>query len=193
MINRKFFCDQARVTLFDGKLTQKQVDGMLAILDGWEKDYANSDDRWLAYALATAHHETDRTMQPIREYGRGSQRTYGRRIKMSGKPYFDTQEIFYGRGLVQLTWYENYKRAGDELGFDFLHQADAVMQPDIAVAIMFKGMTRGWFTGKRLSDYFSAAKEDWTGARRIINGIDKASLIAGYGLKYYAAISHTTA
>ena len=40
------------------------------ILDEWEKNYAKADDRWLAYALGTAHHETDRTFGPIREYGR---------------------------------------------------------------------------------------------------------------------------
>ena len=35
-INRKFFFLQVRRTLFAGNLRQSQVDGLNAILDGWE-------------------------------------------------------------------------------------------------------------------------------------------------------------
>ena len=52
-------------------------------------------------------------------------------------------------------------------------------------------MMEGWFTGKKLSNYFDLQKEDWRNARRIINVLDKADLIASYGKQYYAAISHT--
>ena len=68
-INRKFFFDTARLTLFDGGLRKPQVEGLTVLLNYWEKNHAAKDDRWLAYVLATAHHETDRRMQPIREYG----------------------------------------------------------------------------------------------------------------------------
>jgi len=191
MINRKFFFDTVKQTLFNGKLSQDQVNGLTAILDTWENRYAQNDDRWLAYMLATAHHETDRNMQPIEEYGKGKNMPYGRRIKMSRQPYTDTDAIFYGRGFVQLTWYENYDRAGKELGVDMLHQPELALDLTIASKVMFLGMTEGWFTGKSLKDYFNPGKEDWVNARRIINGLDKAQLISSYGLHYYAAISHT--
>jgi putative chitinase len=55
---------------------------------------------------------------------------------------------------------------------------------------MFVGMNRGMFTGKKLSDYFSGTTEDWVNARRIINGTDRAALIAGYGRIFYSAISY---
>ncbi|MGA3342721.1 MAG: hypothetical protein ABSD11_19500 [Methylocella sp.] len=58
MINRKLFFDQCRRTLFTGKLSQGQVAGLTFILDVWEAAHAKKDDRWLAYALATAYHET---------------------------------------------------------------------------------------------------------------------------------------
>ena len=58
--------------------------------------------------------------------------------------------------------------------------------------ILFEGMILGTFTGKKFADYFSPTKEDWTGARRIINGTDKKELIASYAKRYYAAISYTT-
>lgn len=191
MINRKFFFDHVRLHLFGGKLNSKQVQGITAILDHWEKNYAQKDDRWLAYMLATTHHETGRTMQPIEEWGKGKSKIYGKRIKMNGKQYSDTNEIFYGRGFVQLTWYENYDRAGRELEKDFLQDAKGVMELSNATAILFLGMIEGWFTSKKLSDYFTPKKQDWKNARRIINGLDKAELIKDYALKYYAGISYT--
>jgi hypothetical protein len=45
-------------------------------------------------------------------------------------------------------------------------------------------MKEGWFTGKKLSDYVTLQRSDFTGARRIINGTDCAALIAGYAVGY---------
>jgi hypothetical protein len=185
MINREFFFDQVRGQLFGGKLRQKQVDGMTAILDEWERKHAKKDDRWLAYMLATTHHETDRTMQPIEEYGRGKGRKYGIPDPQTGK-------VYYGRGFVQLTWKANYETMGKLLGIDLVNKPDLALELAPATQIMFLGMTRGSFTGKKLDDYFNPNLGDWVNARRIINALDKANLIAGYGQQYYAAISYTT-
>jgi putative chitinase len=193
MINRKFFFNNVRLNLFGGAITSKQVQGVTAILNLWEAKYKDNDDRWLAYMLATTHHETGRTMQPIEEWGKGKDKPYSRRIKMNKQPYSDTNEIFYGRGFVQLTWYENYARAGKELGQDFLHNVAGVMTLSNATIIMFLGMTEGWFTTRKLSQYFNPTTEDWKNARRIINGVDKADLIKDYALKYYASVSYTAA
>jgi len=191
MLNRSYFFDMARNTLFDGRMTQAQVDGIGAILDEWERNHAGADNRWLAYILATTHHETDRTMAPIEEYGRGKNCKYGRCVGMNGKPYTDTTAIFYGRGFVQLTWYENYRKAGEELGIDLLSEPELALDIANATKIMFAGMTEGWFTGKKLDDYFNWNKEDWINARRIINGTDKAQLISSYGQDYYNCLSYT--
>lgn len=109
MINHKFFFDHVRTYLFFDKLAQPQVNGLNAILNEWEKNYAKKDDRWLAYMLATTHHETDRTMQPIEEYGKGKGKLYGKPDPITGKAY-------YGRGFVQLTWKSNYEKMGKVLG-----------------------------------------------------------------------------
>lgn len=197
MINRKFFFDQARNTLFGGSLNAKQVKGLTAILDEWDANYSQNDDRWLAYMLGTTHHETGRTIQPIEEWGKGKNLPYGTRLKMakdkSGKRirYSDTNEIFYGRGFVQLTWYENYAKAGQKLNQDFLNNAAGVMEISNATKILFLGMIEGWFTGAKLSTFFNPTTEDWKNARKIINGLDKWDLIKDHSLKYYAAISHT--
>jgi putative chitinase len=78
MINRQFFFDYARQHLFSGLLKAGPVAGLTAILDYWESNSSKKDDRWLAYALATAHHETDRTFRGIEEYGKGKNREYGK-------------------------------------------------------------------------------------------------------------------
>lgn len=192
MINRTFFFYNSKKLLFSGKFKQSQVDGLNAILDEWEKNYSKKDDRWLAYMLATAHHETDRRMQPIEEYGKGKNRPYGRRLKMNRSSYSDTTNIFYGRGFVQLTWYENYEKAGKKLGVNLIKYPEKALDLEISTKIMFLGMMEGWFTGRKLSTYFNDTTEDVYNARRIINGTDKASLIADYAYDYYSCISYTT-
>lgn len=191
MINQKFFFDNVRNQLFDGKLRQGQVEGLSAILNEWEENYSKEDDRWLAYMLATAHHETDRSIEPIEEYGKGKGRKYGNRRKLNGGSYHDTENLFYGRGFVQLTWYENYEKAGKKLKIDLLKKPELALEPKYATKIMFLGMTEGWFTAKKLSTYFNTKNDDWEKARRIINGMDKANLIASYAKKYYSSISYT--
>jgi hypothetical protein len=185
MINRDFFFDYARQHLFSGSLKSGAVAGLTAILDYWESNNSKKDDRWLAYALATAHHETDRTFRGIEEYGKGRNKDYGQIDPETGVAY-------YGRGLVQLTWRKNYQKMGDLLGVDLVHHPEKALDIDVATKVLFVGMTRGIFTGKKFADYFNASTEDWVNARRIINGKDKANLIAGYGKQYYAAISYTT-
>jgi hypothetical protein len=204
-INRKFFFDQCRQTLFTGKLSQGQVDGLTFILNVWEADHFDKDDRWLAYALGTAFHETQFTMQPIREFGG---RDYFFRMYDPGSPLprrvamarsmgaqMGDGVIFYGRGYVQLTWRANYAKMGDAFGLDLTASsaaADQVLQAELAAKIMFKGMEEGSFTGKKLSDFFNATTENWKNARRIINGNDCDEMIAVYAKKFYAAISYTT-
>lgn len=191
MLNRNFFFDQAKISLFNGKFNQTQIDGLNAILDEWEKNYSKKDDRWLAYMLATTHHETDRTFRGIEEYGKGKNRPYGKNIKMDRTRYHDTPNLFYGRGFVQLTWYENYQKAGKKLGLDLINKPELVLEIKNATQVLFSGMMEGWFTGRKLSTYFNTTTEDWKNARRIINGTDKADLIAAYAKQYYASISYT--
>ena len=184
MINRNFFFSYVRQHLF-GTLKQSQVDGLNAILDEWETNHSKKDDRWLAYMLATTCHETDKKMQPIEEYGKGKGRAYG-------KPDDVTIQVYYGRGYVQLTWKYNYAAMGKVVKDDLVNHPELALRADYATKILFYGMMNGSFTSKKLSLYFNAATEDWKNARRIINGLDKANMIADYGRSFYAAISYTT-
>lgn len=192
VINRKFFFDQVKQRLFGGKMQQPQVDGMNAILDYWESEFGHGshDDRWLAYALGTTFHETDQTMQPITEYGKDSYfAKYDGRKDLGNTEKGDGLR-FKGRGFVQITGRANYTKFGKIRGVDFAANPEKVLEPKNAVWIMFYGMYMGSFTGKGFENYFNDSKEDWTNARRIINGTDKANLIADYSKRFYSAISY---
>ncbi len=191
MDNNKFF-DEIRETLFGGFLTQSQVDGINAKLAAFD-EFRISDDRWRAYMLATSYHETAKTMQPIEEYGKGRRKKYGKMIKHNGEPYTWPDKIYYGRGDVQLTWYENYERMGELLGIPLLENPDLALEPEISAKVMIEGMTKGIsnkgdFTGLSLENFFNSYTDDPVNARRIINGLDKAKLIAGYYFKFLNAI-----
>lgn len=180
MIDRVTFYEIAR-PLFGGTLTQSQVDGMNAILDQWDTRSPNGDKRWLAYMLGTTKHETGDTMKPIEEWGKGRGHSYG-------VPDVVTGQTYYGRGYVQLTWKANYKTMGDLLGIDLVNHPEKALEPQVAADIMFKGMERGLFTGVGLPKYFNPTTEDWINARRIINGLDKAQLIANYAKGFYVGL-----
>lgn len=161
-------------------LSQDEVDGCVAVLGacvGWPAS-------WAAYALATAVHETAGTLKPIREYGKGHGRPYGV-PDASG-------QIPYGRGYVQLTWPANYAKADAELGLNgaLIADYDLALDPAIASKILVRGMDEGWFTGKALQNYLPpvATRDAFKQARRIINGTDKADLIAGYAETFQAAL-----
>lgn len=164
-MDEKIFFDNVRAFPFSGNLSQSQVDGMKAIIAEWLKRSELDDLRWLAYMLATTYHETAFTMQPIEEYGKGKGHEYG-------EPHPKTGKTYYGRGFVQLTWYDNYDRLGKLLNKDLVNHPEKALELDTATAIMFEGMISGLFTGKSLKHYFKKDIEaDWYNARRIINGI----------------------
>jgi hypothetical protein len=198
-INRKFFYDFARQHLFNGSLSAKQVEGTNAILDYWESKHAGRDDRKLAYLLGTAYHETDRKMQPIPEYGNdtyfnsryGPEGNNPRLARTLGNVNLGDGARYKGRGYVQLTGRRNYRDWGNRLGKDLEGNPDLAFDAAISTHILIEGALLGTFTGKKLGDYFNVTTDDWRNARRVINGTDRAELIAGHAKNFYAAISYT--
>lgn len=189
-----------RNTLFGGSLKQTQVDGINSILAAINKHGISKTQA--AYVYATVYHETARTMQPIEEYGKGKGRPYGTWYKNSrgelyswtngkkDKAYLhkDFPHLYYGRSYLQITWYDNYLKAGKILNSDFLRNPDAVMDLKYASEILVVGMMDGWFTGKKLSDYINYNKKDYYNARKIINGLDKATLVSDYAKLFEDAL-----
>ena len=99
---------------------------------------------------------------------------------------------YHGRGYVQITGRYNYQNWKDRLGKDLIRKPDMALKAEIATQIIFEGMILGTFTKKKLSDYFNTDSDDWRNARKIVNRLEKADLIASYAKSYYAAISYVT-
>ncbi len=164
--------------MFKRGFNQGQVDGINADIFAWSQEYtALVSLRELAYILATDYHETARTMRPIEEFGKGRGRKYGRAVGRFLKKY-------YGRGKVQLTWLRNYIFAGKKLSVDLEQFPEKALEMEHAVRILIQGCAEGWFTSKKLSDFKS-----FTGMRRVVNGTDRAQLIAGHAEEFYEALT----
>ena len=210
MFNRKIFFDVVRGSLFHGAFTQQQVDGMNAILDAWEKNPRSDNLRHLSYPLATTAHETGFTMQPIKEYGEGAGMEYGKEDP-------ETEQVYFGRGYVQLTWKDNYIRADEELGFGHTKDdktscewyPDNQLKAEVAAETMFQGMEEGWFRGdskgrQTLDRWFNETTDDSYMAREIINGdkhivpswsggVSIGNLIKGYHINFLSALEASLA
>lgn len=94
---------------------------------------------------------------------------------------------------MQLTWDRNYEWADKslELGGSLLKDFNRALEPEIATRILVKGMETGAFTGKRLGNYLPGEKGDipsFTRCRLIINGTDKAALIAELAVDFQVAL-----
>lgn len=167
-MDRTAFFASVRRSLFGGRLTEGQVEGLNRILDYRASKWPAMIDEELAYLLATAYHETGRAMQPIPEGG-------GEKY-LKSKPYYP----WYGRGLVQITWRRNYLKWG-------ITTPDDALEWNTALRVIFEGMIFGTFTGRKLADHISAAGQDYRAARAIVNGNDRAREIADYAEAFLEA------
>lgn len=170
MINKSIFFEGYKTSF--GKLNQLQVDGLNFILDKLDSSKVFSLSSEYAYILATIKHETAETFRPIVEMG--SQRY------LKSKRYYP----YIGRGYVQLTWNWNYEKFGNLLGIDLIANPDLACEPETAWKILEIGMSKGLYTGKKLSDYVNEKSTDYRKARKVINGLDRCDLIKGYAIKF---------
>lgn len=172
-----------------GALRAPQVSAIEALLAALESDRHVTDIRWAAYMLATVYHETAATMSPIDEFGSTAyfEQRYGSHTAV-GRNLGNTQPgdgaRFHGRGYVQLTGRRNYtvmsQRLLDSYGVSVDLATDPERAKDILTAyrVMSLGMRDGSFTGKSLRQYITGRRCDYVNARRIINGLDRAALVA---------------
>lgn len=184
MILTKASFDILRKELFK-TLSQPQVDALNFLVRRCAE--AGMSYPETAYALATVYHETGvptkggvvRTMEPVKEAGSEAY--------LRSKKYYP----YIGYGYVQLTWESNYKRVGALLGIDLVSNPKLALSHEVAADIMTKGMLNGWFTGvgfrrkRPVGRYDRAA---YIRARAIINGTDKAELIADYAMIFEKAL-----
>ena len=198
-----------RVSLFRGKMTQQQVDGINRVsklaLDEYELPVAH-----VAYILATSFHETGARMHPVREtFAESDQQAVSRlenayqagKLKYVRTPYWRGTPAFFGRGEVQLTHSNNYLRMRDVVkrvypDADILANPNLVVdRPEISTLIMVDGMVLGSFTGKKLADFGNGnPKFDHAGARAIINPHEASSYekVGEYSVRFLEAFTGAT-
>lgn len=175
------------VTLYQKEysaLNKSNLSGLSHLINFIILDTDITDIRWAAYMLATTKHETNHTMLPIEEYGKGQSKRYGKEITVTDKNGKEHKNIYFGRGYVQLTWDYNYKSISEKLEMDedLYIYPEKVLDENIAYKIMSYGMRHGSFTSRKLSKYINGGQCDYINARRIINGTDRAQKIADFSV-----------
>lgn len=190
----------------DSSLEQAQVEGFNFLLDHFEAEPLWASIPLIAYGFATPYHETAGSMQPVEEgyylarYGQARVKSFQKSLR-----YFP----YFGRGFVQLTWetkrIPNYSKATTQISeqmpelvtefesrtgktFDLVKHPEQALDPLIAFAVMTLGMFQGWFTSHKITDFIHGSTKNYVDARTVINGHDKAALIAGYAKTFEAIL-----
>jgi len=140
------------------------------------KQYGVTDPAQVAYILSTVQTET----------------SMGSDMVEGATRYASDPNGYYGRGYVQLTGIDNYRKASQLVGVDLVNDPEKATDPQIAAKILVVGMRDGMFTGQKLSDYVGNGKADFVGARQIVNDSDKSSAIAENAQRYLAAVQGTS-
>lgn len=214
-VDKKFFFDAVRQSLFDGSMTETQV----AVLDGIIDSFSGSLDQ-MAYVMATPYHEVGWPLEPATEnlhYTAARIReVWPSRFKTveAAKPYAGNPEAlgnkvyggrlgndqpgdgyrYRGRGLSQITGKGMYDKFGKLMSIDLVGNPDLALQPKIASRILVVGMRDGLFTGKKLSDFINDKEVHYISARAIINGDVKANgqKIGSYANKFRRALRESS-
>lgn len=124
------------------------LDAMSAVGDGRA--------RTLAYALATAYHETGRRMVPVKEGFASTDENAIRAVaklaqrlgpRSSPARYVEPAgphgKVYYGRGHIQLTWLENYERCTGDAGIDLVADPDRMRDTVVSPRILILGLLDG--------------------------------------------------
>lgn len=180
-MNREAFFAAVRADPFSGSLSQSAVDGIEALLAAWDI-YGDHDTNKLAYILGTAFHESDR-FKTMEEYASGA--AYEGRTDLGNYLPGDGKR-FKGRGFVQITGRKNYADWSQRLGIDLIADPERAEEHEIAARICVEGMMLGTFTGKALKKYIG---DDFYNARRVVNGTDRADVVAKYAKAFKAAMA----
>lgn len=186
--------------VFGTSLSQQQVAGteaLLDALDGFTLPHA-------AHGLAEVYHETGGGMWPVKEtvYRTSRDRdpsdtTVIARLESAWDkgqlpwvraPYW--RGGWFGRGQLQLTHKDNYRKASALVGVDLVADPSRALDLAISARIAAEGCRSGMFTGKRLADFDGPDGYDHAAARSIVNGDTRAMgpTIAGYAAAFEAAL-----
>lgn len=143
-------------------------------------DQGVTDQRQIAYVLATTEHESGNFAKPEEDFGRQQAVARG----------YQGGENYFGRGYAHLTHRDSYQKLGQAIGRgdDLMNDPALAADPEIAAKVMVVGMRDGLFTTQRLDDFIGPKAADYEGARKIVNGIDKKTEIATLATNWEARV-----
>lgn len=157
-----------------------------AIIQECDRQGVKQDEQ-VAYIIGTVQRESDMGRVMKEEGGEKYLSRYEGRKDLGNTSPGDGVK-YAGRGYIQLTGKVNYERWAKKLGIDLVGNPDLAAQPKYALPILVISMRDGLTTGRKLSTYISPGKIDWINARRVVNALDKAELIAGYAKAWLAKL-----
>jgi len=177
-MNRTEFYARIR-PMFGGTLSQRQVDGIEALLaasEGLPISHA-------AHVLAEAKHETGGGMFPVKEtvyaYSKNQNPTDAQVIKSLDTAFSKGQLSWvktpywrggwFARGIIQITHEDNYRKMSPIVGADLVANPALALDLKISAKIAVEGCARGIFRGHKLADY-NGPPYDHRAARNIVNG-----------------------
>lgn len=193
MTNEKLFSGiEKEFNISLGEESKACVSAILKACDKYDVGLPRREK--IAYILATMYHECGEKMLPItenlnysakrlmqvwpsqfptlekaKEYANDPQllgnKVYGGRM---GNGVLEGYK-YRGRGFVQLTGYDNYKRFSDLVGENLTKDPDKAKDIDIGAKILVVGMVKGLFTGRKLSGSINSTTVDFYNARDVIN------------------------
>jgi hypothetical protein len=113
----------------------------------------------------------------------------------AAKAYEDddgAEHAYFGRGYVQLAWWNNYASAGVNIGrgLDLLFDPELALDPETSYTVMSYSLLtgKGFANNHKLSDYFYGATANYAGARHMVNGTSHAEEIAKVARKFEALL-----
>jgi hypothetical protein len=202
-MNRDLFFDRIRQSVFKGRMSAAQVDGVQAILDACDRHDVTDTDH-VAHSLAHVKRETGGYMLGIKETVMPSHRDKNPsdatviarldkawaagRLKGVKAPYW--RDGAFGRGPIQITHWPNYVKFGKRLGVPLRQKPELALDRNIGADIAVVGMKEGLFRNRKLSDYrFPEALDapPERNPRRIVNGRDGSDAEVAASHRAFAA------
>jgi predicted chitinase len=187
------------------KLMTFQVKAVEALLRAWDRHPELDDDRWFASMMGSlAHDSADfRLMNEFLSFGSAERirSSWSKRFPdaaaaavyvnnpkalanfvygYAGNPFGNVEAddgwTYRQRGIYRLIGREQYAEVGRLISMDLVDHPDLVLNRDVGAAVAF-----AWFfkrRGNALQPYFNATREDWDGARGIVDPLKDDALPA---------------